>query len=149
MYPVDYKTLVRFTAHWKCRSNLGKPLFFPLDYSVPSEYSINHQIKDKLPPIDLNNYNDELLFFLFYMNGGDKMQLQAALVLYERDWRYHTEKRIWLTKVQGVEPKEKMQTYEKGVYLVFDVAQWKRVQMEMTVEYNKLAEKPLNYLRPM
>jgi CCR4-NOT transcription complex subunit 2 len=83
------------------------------------------------------------------MNGGDKMQLQSAAVLYERDWRYHIEKRVWLTKVPGVEPKEKMQTYEKGVYMVFDVAQWKRVQMEMTVEYNKLAEKPLNYLRPM
>jgi CCR4-NOT transcription complex subunit 2 len=126
-------------------------IFIYLDYPVPVEYIVNSQIKDKLAPMDLNSYHDDLLFYLFYMNGGDMLQLQVASVLYERDWRYHIEKRIWLTKVQGIDPVQKTQTYEKGVYVVFDVAQWKRIQMEMIVEYSKLAEKSFNYSfqRPM
>jgi hypothetical protein len=76
------------------------------------------------------------------MNGNDLMQLQAASVLYERDWRYHVEKRFWLTKVPGLEPLQKTGTFEKGVYTVFDDRQWRKVQLEMTIEYNKLAEKP-------
>ena len=70
------------------------------------------------------------------------MQLQAAAVLYDRDWRYHVEKRFWLTKVPGVEPQQKTTTFEKGLYTVFDAGQWRKVQTELTIEYCKLAEKP-------
>lgn len=76
------------------------------------------------------------------MNGGDFIQLQAAAALYDHDWRYHTEKRIWLTKVPGLEPHQKEATFERGIYTVFDVSQWRKVQLEMSIEYNKLAEKP-------
>jgi CCR4-NOT transcription complex subunit 2 len=38
-------------------------------------------IRDKLAPIKLNQYNEDLLFFLFYMNGGDVLQLTAAAEL--------------------------------------------------------------------
>lgn len=114
------------------------------DYPVPLEYIVNYQIKDKLAKIDIKRYSDDLLFYLFYMNGGDMLQLQAAAVLFERDWRYHIDRRVWLTKVQGLIPQQKTQDYEKGVYVVFDVTQWKRIQMEMTVEYVKLAENPQN-----
>ena len=110
---------------------------------MPSEYVVNSQIKDKLPAIDFERYGEDLLFFLFYMNGGDQTQLQAADELYKRDWRYHTEKRVWLTKSPGVEPVQKTGLYEKGFYFVFDVTQWKKVLLEMTVEYIKLAERPL------
>lgn len=113
-----------------------------IDYPVPTEYIMNCQIKEKLAPIDVSRYSEDTLFYLFHMNGGDLMQLQAASVLYDRDWRYHTEKRFWLTKVPGLEPQQKTVTFEKGVYTVFDVTQWRRVQLEMTIEYNKLAEKP-------
>lgn len=113
-----------------------------IDYPVPTEYIMNCQIKEKLAPIDVTRYSEDTLFYLFHMNGGDLMQLQAASVLYDRDWRYHTEKRFWLTKVPGLEPQQKTVTFEKGVYTVFDVTQWRRLQLEMTIEYNKLAEKP-------
>lgn len=116
-------------------------LNFP-DFPVPTEYIINFQIKDKLAPIDVTRYQEDTLFYLFYMNGGDLLQLQAAAVLYDRDWRYHTEKRVWLTKVPGIEPHQKTNSYERGVYTLFDVAQWRKAQMEMTIEYCKLAEKP-------
>lgn len=113
------------------------------DFPVPTEYIINCQIKDKLAPIELSRYSEDTLFFLFYMNGGDLMQLQAAAMLYDRDWRYHVEKRIWLTKVPGIEPIQKANTFEKGIYTVFDVMQWRKLQIELTIEYSKLAEKPM------
>lgn len=104
---------------------------------------MNSQIKEKLPPIDMERYNDDLLFYLFYMNGGDYTQVQAADELYRRDWRYHMDKRVWLTKSPGIEPVQKSVSYEKGIYVIFDVTQWKKLQMEMMVEYNKLAERPI------
>jgi hypothetical protein len=76
------------------------------------------------------------------MSCGDLMQLQASAILYDKDWRYHVEKKFWLTKANGVEPQQKTTTFEKGYYIVFDVMQWRRVQTELTIEYCKLAEKP-------
>jgi hypothetical protein len=77
------------------------------------------------------------------MYTNDIVQFQTAAVLYDRDWRYHTEKKVWLTKVPGVEPLQKTNSFEKGVYTVFDPVQWRKVQVEMTIEYGKLAEKPM------
>lgn len=113
-----------------------------VDFPVPTEYIINCQIKEKLAPIDVTRYTEDTLFYLFYMNGNDLMQLQAASALYDRDWRYHVDKRFWLTKVPGLEPQQKTTAFEKGVYTVFDVNQWRKVQLEMTIEYSKLADKP-------
>lgn len=108
---------------------------------MPTEYIINYHTKDKLPAIDLVHQPDDIIFFLFHTNCGDLLQLQAASILYDRDWRYHIEKRFWLTRMPGHEI-QKADTYEKGIYIVFDVGQWKKVQVELTVEYSKLAEKP-------
>jgi hypothetical protein len=104
---------------------------------------VNSQIKDKLCPIDPLRYQDDTLFYLFHMYTNDIVQFQTAAVLYDRDWRYHTERKVWLTKVPGVEPLQKTNTYEKGVYTVFDPSLWRKVQADMTIEYCKLAEKPM------
>ncbi len=45
--------------------------------------------RDKLAPVKLNRYKDDILFFLFYTNVGDVLQLAAAAELHNRDWRYH------------------------------------------------------------
>jgi CCR4-NOT transcription complex subunit 2 len=50
-----------------------------IDYPVPSEYLINVSIRDKLAPMNkMKLYKDDLLFFLFYTNCGDVMQIAAA-----------------------------------------------------------------------
>jgi len=52
-----------------------------VDFHVPTEYLTNIYIRDKLAPIKLNRYGEDLLFFLFYMNGGDVLQLASATEL--------------------------------------------------------------------
>lgn len=49
-----------------------------IDFPVPSEYLINVAIRDKLAQMKMKQYKDDLLFFLFYTNCGDVMQLAAA-----------------------------------------------------------------------
>lgn len=49
-----------------------------IDYSVPQEYLINNQIRDKLANVKLNRYGDDMLFFLFYLFPQDYIQAAAA-----------------------------------------------------------------------
>lgn len=113
-----------------------------IDYHVPTEYLTNIFLRDKLAPIKLNRYGEDVLFFLFYMNGNDFIQLAAAAELYTRDWRYHKEERVWITRAPGVEPTHKSAMYERGMYYFFDVQNWRRVPKEFHLEYDKLEERP-------
>lgn len=49
-----------------------------MDYPVPHEYLINNQVKEKLQPIKLDRYGEDILFLLFYMFPNDLIQLAAA-----------------------------------------------------------------------
>ncbi|KAM7430102.1 CCR4-NOT transcription complex subunit 2 [Porites harrisoni] len=113
-----------------------------IDYHVPSEYRINTFIRDKLAPIKLSRYSEDLLFYLYYTNGGDILQLAAAAELYARDWRYHKDERLWLTRAPGVEPQLKTSSYERGTYYFFDCSSWRKVAKEFHLEYDKLEDKP-------
>lgn len=52
-----------------------------IDFHVPPEYLVNSSIRDKLSTLTLKKYKDDLLFFLFYTNVGEFMQLAAAAEL--------------------------------------------------------------------
>ncbi|CAM1318301.1 CNOT2 (predicted) [Pycnogonum litorale] len=52
-----------------------------VDYHVPQEYLTNISIREKLAPVKLNRYGEDLLFYIFYTNGGDLLQIAAALEL--------------------------------------------------------------------
>ena len=56
-------------------------LFYFIDYHVPYEYLTNTTIRDKLAPVKLNRYKDDVLFYMFYTNVGDVLQLAAAAEL--------------------------------------------------------------------
>ena len=73
----------------------------------------------------LNRYKDDVLFYMFYTNVGDVLQLAAAAELYNRDWRYHRDDRVWITRAPGMSPAEKTSTYERGTYYFFDVNNWR------------------------
>ncbi|KAK6187307.1 hypothetical protein SNE40_005368 [Patella caerulea] len=113
-----------------------------IDFHVPAEYITNIFIREKLAPIKLNRYGEDLLFFLFYMSGGDVLQLAAAAELHTRDWRYHKEERTWMTRAPGMEPVVKTNTYERGTYYFFDAQKWRKVAREFHLEYDKLEERP-------
>ncbi|KAL5484124.1 hypothetical protein EMCRGX_G020572 [Ephydatia muelleri] len=113
-----------------------------IDNSVPQEYLIHPYIREKLAPIKLSRYSEDLLFYLYYSYGGDLLQLLAATELYARDWRYHKDERIWITRAQGMKPTKQEATFEEGTYCFFDVGTWRKAHKEFHVEYDKLEERP-------
>lgn len=113
-----------------------------IDFHVPLEYLTNVAIRDKLAQVKLNRYGEDLLFYMFYTNGGDVLQLAAASELYNRDWRYHKEERVWVTRAPGMVPVEKTSTYERGTYYFFDAEKWRKVAKEFHLDYEKLEDRP-------
>ncbi|XP_064399310.1 CCR4-NOT transcription complex subunit 2-like isoform X2 [Halichondria panicea] len=113
-----------------------------IDYSVPQEYLVHPFVREKLAPIRLNRYNEDLLFYLYYSNGGDLLQMLAAAELYSRDWRYHKEQRLWITRAPGMKPNKQEATYEEGTYCYFDMQSWRKTHKEFHVEYDKLEDRP-------
>merc|ERR1719300_634628 len=113
-----------------------------IDFHVPHEYLTNTAIREKLAPVKLNRYKDDILFYMFYTNVGDVLQLAAAAELYNRDWRFHKDERVWITRAHGMMPSEKTATYERGTYYFFDVNVWKKVPKEFHLDYDKLEDRP-------
>jgi len=73
-----------------------------IDMFVPGEYLTNIHIREKLAEIKPSKYNEDLLFWMFYSNPNDHMQLTAADELIRRNWRFHKEKKIWISKTQNI-----------------------------------------------
>lgn len=115
---------------------------YEIDYPVPSEYSVNSSIRDKLTQITLKRYHEDTIFFLFYMFPNDMLQIAAAIELYSREWRYHKEEKVWITRAAGIAPSEKTNSYERGTYFIFDALLWRRVAREFLLEYDRLESKP-------
>lgn len=65
-----------------------------------------------------------------------------GLLRYARDWRYHKDERVWLTRAPGVDPQLKTSSYERGTYYFFDCSTWRKVAKEFHLEYDKLEDKP-------
>lgn len=64
---------------------------------------------------------------------------------YARQWRYHKELAVWLTKDPGAEPIEKGPNYERGTYIIFDPAVFSRVETpkDFTLQYDMLEDRPV------
>jgi len=142
----DTRLIYRFQspfANMPCRAQ-------DIDMFVPSEYRTNALISDKLTVIKPSKWGEDLLFWMFYSNPNDHMQLQAADELYNRNWRFHKEKKIWISKTQNIKAREQNINYEEGTFHVWDVDSWKKVPKDMKVEYSKLEDKsPLNQARSL
>ena len=74
-------------------------------------------------------------FFLF--------PVLAAAELYNRDWRYHKEEKIWITRAPGIAAVEKGSNFERGTYYFFDPISWRKVAKEFYLEYEKLEDRPV------
>ncbi|EDV94824.1 regulator of gene activity isoform X2 [Drosophila grimshawi] len=113
-----------------------------VEYNVPPEYLINFAIRDKLTAPALKKLQEDLLFFLFYTNIGDMMQLMAAAELHSREWRYHVEEKIWITRIPGINQYEKNGTKERGTFYYFDAQSWKRLSKVFQIDAEKLDKCP-------
>jgi len=104
------------------------------EYQLPPCYNVQP------PPASskVQHFSDETLFFVFYSQPRDAMQEAAAEQLYKRNWRYHKDLHLWLTKDVGTEPTQKTATYERGSYIFFDPNTWEKVQKEFVLVFEHL-----------
>lgn len=112
----------------------------PSNSNIEPEYSLPPCYNVQPPPASgkVGNFTDETLFFIFYSQPRDAMQEAAAEQLYKRNWRYHKDLHLWLTKDVGSEPSQKTATYERGSYIFFDPNAWEKVQKEFVLVFEHL-----------
>lgn len=60
---------------------------------------------------------------------------------YNRNWRFHKDMRLWITKESGTSPSQKVLGGERGTYSYWDPENWEKNRKEMTVVYSDLEEK--------
>jgi len=108
-------------------------------FNLPPCYSLTTPPPPALTRIP--SFSDETLFYIFYAMPREAIQEAAAQELYNRNWRYHKELRLWLTKEPGSEAIVKGAGFERGIYLFFDPSQWARVKKEWVLYYDQLEER--------
>uniref|UniRef100_A0A2S2NP58 CCR4-NOT transcription complex subunit 2 n=2 Tax=Schizaphis graminum TaxID=13262 RepID=A0A2S2NP58_SCHGA len=104
------------------------------DFDIPPEYRIHHKIMNKLAPIKLSKYQEDLLFYLFYTFYGDEKQICAANELRKRGWRYHTVSKVWITPVPGASTLISDSNIKYGTFYVFDPQLWCKVVRELILD---------------
>lgn len=113
---------------------------YEVDWPVPSEYLVSPVISSKLTRHNLKNYDEDTIFFLFYMFPKDIFQMAAAAELHSRKWRFHTKEKVWITRMSSMPILEKNSEYERGTYYVFEPSNWSRVAKEFILEYKLLED---------
>lgn len=106
-------------------------------YSLPSSIQSQNIIPAPEPcDTKIQAFSDETLFYIFYMKPRDTLQEYAARELVARNWRYHKEIQVWLTKDSNVEPVLISPDVEKGVYIFFDPHNWEKIKKEFVLHYS-------------
>ncbi|KAG8214668.1 hypothetical protein J3R82DRAFT_9746 [Butyriboletus roseoflavus] len=108
------------------------------DFHLPSCYNVQPPPPG---PSKAGAFSDETLFYMFYSSPRDALQEIAAQELWNRNWRYHKDLRIWITKESGSAPSTKIPGGEVGTYTWWDPESWTKERKEMTVRYADLEEK--------
>ena len=80
----------------------------------------------------LSKFTLETLMYIFYMMPRDTLQVYAAKELYAREWRYHKDIKLWLTRSRRQQSQQSQQQQSGGAqqqadgdeYIFFDVTQW-------------------------
>ncbi|KAL8754163.1 MAG: hypothetical protein Q9184_005200 [Pyrenodesmia sp. 2 TL-2023] len=107
------------------------------DFHLPDCYTVDnvHRLRDKIP-----SFSDETLFWIFYTQPRDLMQELAATELTGRNWRYHKELMMWLTKdTTYAEPQQLGDGTERGSYIFFNQRTWQRARSDFVLSYESLA----------
>ncbi|MCJ1299565.1 hypothetical protein MMC08_002357 [Hypocenomyce scalaris] len=106
------------------------------EFNLPQCYTVHnvHKLDTKVP-----SFSDETLFYMFYTMPRDVMQEVAAGELTNRNWRYHKDAKMWLTKdVNYGDPTPISPGAERGSYIFFDPYTWQRTRREFILRYDAL-----------
>ena len=107
------------------------------DFNLPPGYTVTN-----VPPLPtkMESFSDETLIMIFYQYPRDQLQELAAQTLYKRDWRWHKEMRQWMMKdtQYGLQPIKISDKQERGMYIFFDVNNWRRERREVLLNYDHL-----------
>ncbi|KAA8650621.1 uncharacterized protein ATNIH1004_003308 [Aspergillus tanneri] len=116
-------------------SMTGVPL--EQDFALPSCYNVANiqPLQSRIP-----SFSDETLFYIFYSMPRDVMQEVVAEELMGRKWRYHKIERCWLTRDETYPGPVDVErgVSERGVYLLWDPASWKKIRREFILRYEDL-----------
>ncbi|KAK0629880.1 hypothetical protein B0T17DRAFT_506397 [Bombardia bombarda] len=98
-----------------------------------------YQVKN-VQPIEakIQSFNEETLMWIFYSCPGDIKQQMAAGELMTRNWRWHKKLQMWLTKDEMMVPQALSQNHERGYYVIWDAANWRKERREFTLYYADL-----------
>ncbi|KAM0801650.1 hypothetical protein BDR22DRAFT_888118 [Usnea florida] len=97
------------------------------DFRLPECYTVDniHAVREKIP-----HFSDETLFWIFYTQPRDIIQEFAAAELTNRNWRFHTDLKMWLTKdITLPEPMQLSLEKEQGSYVFFNQMAWEKVRV--------------------
>ncbi|KAJ1865098.1 transcriptional regulator [Coemansia sp. RSA 989] len=110
------------------------------DFKLPDCYTASNPAPaiTKIPSL-----MDETLFYIFYTMPRSELQLAAAEELYRRQWRYHKELRLWLTKDPETQPTARTPRGEQGIFIFFDPGVWQKVKKEFLVLYEMLEDQSM------
>ncbi|EED20620.1 NOT2 family protein [Talaromyces stipitatus ATCC 10500] len=107
------------------------------DFAIPSCYNVHNvqPLRSRIP-----SFSDETLFYIFYSMPRDAMQEVVAEELMGRKWRYHKVERCWLTRDENYPGPVDVErgVSERGVYLWWDPASWKKIRREFILRYEDL-----------
>lgn len=90
------------------------------DYVLPYCYYMQ---PPALKTSHLSKFHLETLFYIFYNMPKDTLQVYAAKELYNRDWRYHKEHKLWFTRDNSASAQPGA---KGGRYIYFDINSWER-----------------------
>lgn len=123
-----------FMSPFAARPTIGAESQFKL----PSFYNLQHPPPQ--PMTKIASFSDETLFYIFYAMPRETLQEIAAQELYNRNWRFHKDLKLWLSKDINAET-VKGPGGENGVFIFFDPSTWSRVKKEWVVYYEQLEER--------
>ncbi|EEQ40008.1 putative general negative regulator of transcription subunit [Clavispora lusitaniae] len=124
--------------------NLASPWQETSRSEVEPYFSFDESILQKnMPPPEpcdtkISSFMDETLFYIFYTKPRDTLQEYAARELVARNWRYHRDIQVWLTKDSNVEPVLISPDVERGVYIFFDPHNWEKIRKEFVLHYSSV-----------
>ncbi|VFQ98139.1 unnamed protein product [Cuscuta campestris] len=123
-----------FGSPWSDEPIKGDP-----EFNVPQCYYAKQS-----PPLNqayFKKFQLDTLFYIFYSMPKDEAQLYAANELYNRNWFYHREHRLWLLRISNADLLVKTNTYERGSYICFDPNTWETVRKDNFVLQYEMVEK--------